>query len=117
MRFVARVAKRSGMLEPMPVYAMFEITLLPDPSPEDQAAYEHYRSVVPGMIAEHGGVYLARAWNGEALEGAPAGDRFHLLEFPDAEAARGFWESPEYRALKHGRDGAVSVRAVLLHPA
>lgn len=99
------------------MYAVFEVDLLPHPSSEAVAAYEHYRSVVPELIARHGGRYLARAWSGEALEGDPAGDRFHLVEFADGESARAFWASPEYRALKGGRDGAVSVRAVLIEPA
>ena len=99
------------------MYAVFELTLVPDPTPEAVAAYDHYRTVVPELIAAHGGRYLARAAAGSALEGAPAGDRFHLLEFPDGDAARAFWASPEYLALKHGRDGAVSVRAVLIEPA
>lgn len=96
---------------------MFELTLIDDPTPDAVAAYEQYRAAVPDLIAAHGGTYLARAWSGEALEGTAAGDRFHLLAFPDADAARSFWSSPEYRDLKHGRDGAVSVRAILIEPA
>ena len=101
----------------MTVYALFEVTLLDDPSADAVAAYERYRAAVPELIAAHGGRYLARAATGAALEGRAAGDRFHLLEFPDAEAARAFWSSPEYLALKPGRDGAVSVRAVLIEPS
>lgn len=100
----------------MAVYALFELTLADEPTPEAVAAYDHYRAVVADLIAVHGGIYLARAWRGTALEGEAAGDRFHLLEFPDGDAARAFWESSEYRALKPGRDGAVAVRAVLLEP-
>lgn len=95
---------------------MFELTLLDDPTAAAIAAYDHYRAVVPGLVAAHGGRYLARACPGFALEGAAAGDRFHLIEFPDGDAARSFWSSPEYLALKSGRDGAVSVRAVLIEP-
>ena len=101
----------------MTVYALFEVTLLDDPSADAVAAYERYRAAVPELIAAHGGRYLARAATGTALEGRAAGDRFHLLEFPDAEAAQAFWSSPEYLALKPGRDGAVSVRAVLIEPS
>ena len=100
----------------MPVYAVFEVTLIDDAPADAVAAYEHYRSVVPGLIAAHGGTYLARAWSGTALEGAPAGDRFHLVQFPDADSARAFWNSPEYLALKPGRGGAASVRAILVEP-
>lgn len=101
----------------MPAYAVFEVTLLDDPSPMAIAAYERYRKAVPELIDAHGGTYLARAAAGEALEGAAAGDRFHIVEFPSADAARAFWESPDYLALKPGRDGAVSVRAVLIDSA
>ena len=100
----------------MPAYAFFELVLHDDPSPEALAAYERYRVAVPRLIERHGGRYLVRAWPGTALEGAPAGDRFHLVEFPDAAAAEAFWTSPDYLAVKHGREGAVSVRAVLVTP-
>lgn len=96
---------------------MFEVSMLDDPSTDAVAAYARYRAAVPELIAAHGGRYLARAATGTALEGDQAGDRFHLLEFPDAEAARAFWSSPEYLALKPGRAGAVSVRAVLIEPS
>lgn len=100
----------------MSVYAFFEITLKPNPSPEAQAAYENYRSQVPAMIERAGGVYLARAWNGEALEGAPAADRFHLVQFPSAEAARAYWTSDEYQSITNLRGDAVEVRALLIEP-
>jgi uncharacterized protein (DUF1330 family) len=97
-------------------YAIFEVTLHPDPGAEALAAYERYRAAVPVLIESHGGRYLARGWRGEALEGAGVVDRYHLVEFPDADAAHAFWSSPEYLAVKHGRDDAVSVRAVLIAP-
>lgn len=100
----------------MAAYAFFEVSIHPDPSPADVAAYERYRAVVPQLIEQYGGRYLARAWAGEALEGASAGDRFHLVEFPDAESAQRFWTSPEYLAEKAGRDGAASVRAIVIAP-
>jgi uncharacterized protein (DUF1330 family) len=100
----------------MSVYAFFEITLKPNPTPEAQAAYETYRAQVPALIEKFGGTYLARAWNGEALEGAAAGDRFHLIEFPTADAARTYWMSEEYRAISGLRGDAVDVRAVLIEP-
>lgn len=93
---------------------MFEVVLRPDATEEALAAYAEYRSQVPAMIEAAGGRYLARAWSGEALEGAAAGDRFHLLEFPDADTARRFWQSPEYLAIKHLRGDAADVRAVLI---
>lgn len=98
----------------MAVYAVFEVVLRDDPTPEALEAYQTYRAGVPALIERFGGTYLARAWQGEVLEGAPAGDRFHLVEFPDADAAKAFWNSPEYQALQPGRRGAADVRALLL---
>lgn len=100
----------------MPAYAVFEVTLHDDPTPDAIAAYDEYRAAVPALIERQGGRYLARAWPGEVLEGAAAGDRFHLVEFPDAESARAFWASPEYLAIKHRREGAATIRAVLISP-
>jgi uncharacterized protein (DUF1330 family) len=100
----------------VPVYAVFEVVLQPQPTAEALAAYDAYRAAVPAIIERFGGRYLARAWDGEALEGAEAGDRFHLIEFPDADAAHAFWRSPEYLAIKDGRSDAASIRAVLITP-
>jgi uncharacterized protein (DUF1330 family) len=98
----------------MAAYAFFEVRLTPDPSPEALAAYDRYRAAVPAMVEAHGGRYLARAWSGEALEGAPAADRFHLIEFPTADHARAFWSSPEYLEIVGLRGDAADVRAVLI---
>lgn len=100
----------------MSAYAFFEVRLAPDPTPEALAAYDRYRAAVPAMVEAHGGVYLARAWNGQALEGDPAADRFHLIEFPTAEAADAFWASPEYREIVGLRGDAVDVRAIVISP-
>jgi uncharacterized protein (DUF1330 family) len=100
----------------MPAYAFFEVTVIADASPEQLERYDRYRQAVPELVARFGGRYVARAWQGEVLEGGTAGDRFHLIEFDDADSARSMWTSPEYVALKDDRKGAVSVRAVLVSP-
>jgi uncharacterized protein (DUF1330 family) len=98
----------------MTAYAFFEVTLTKSPSPAALAAYDSYRAAVPDLVAQHGGRYLARAWPGRALEGDPAGDRFHLVEFPDEASATALWTSPGYLAIKHRRGGAAEVRAILI---
>ncbi len=101
----------------MPAYAVFEVAVNPDPTPDAAARYADYRAAVPAMIERHGGRYLARAAGAEALEGGPTEGRWHLVEFPSADAARAFWESPEYLALQPLRAGAADVRAVLIDAA
>lgn len=100
----------------MPVLAVFEVELLPDPPAAAVEGYERYRAAVPALVARFGGTYLVRAATGESLEGPPlvGQRRWHVIEFPDADAARAFWSCDEYRALTPLRAGAVEVRAVLL---
>lgn len=101
----------------MPAYAVFEVVVDPDPTTDVAARYAEYRRAVPALIEQHGGRYLARAVQAESLEGEPTAGRWHLVEFPDAAAARAFWRSAEYLELKPLRDGAADVRAVLIDPA
>lgn len=98
------------------VYAVFEVDVDVDAGPDAVADYERYRAAVPELIERFGGRYLARAVPGRALEGAPTRGRWHLVEFPSAADAEAFWSCPEYEALKPLRDGAATVRAILLAP-
>jgi uncharacterized protein (DUF1330 family) len=70
----------------------------------DQATYDHYKLLAPPTIAKYGGRYAVRGGTSEALEGDWKPERFVILEFPTADAARKWWASPEYteaRALRH----------------
>ncbi|HWL43910.1 MAG TPA: cytidine deaminase [Ilumatobacter sp.] len=100
----------------MPAYAVFEVVVDGDAAPDVAARYAEYKAAVPALIERHGGRYLARATDGEGLEGAPTSGRWHLVEFPSAEAARAFWTDADYLDLKPLREGAADVRAVLVDP-
>ena len=108
---------RSCDAEDVAAYAIFEVVLRDDASSDALLAYERYRAAVPSLVERFGGRYLARAWPGRALEGAAAGDRFHLIEFPDAAAADAFWTSSDYRELQRDRADAATIRAVVISPA
>jgi uncharacterized protein (DUF1330 family) len=100
----------------VPAYAVFELTFDREATAEQLAAYDQYRAEVVALVEAHGGTYLARAWDVSTLEGRPAGDRCHVVEFPDGAAARSFWADPAYLALTPLRAGAVDVRAILVEP-
>lgn len=100
----------------MSVIAVFEVQPNPNASETEKKNYDEYRSKVSAIIASYGGRYLVRAGSGEAIEGAPAAARWHVIEFPDEATAKSFWSSPEYEALKPLRKGATEVRAVLVSP-
>ena len=64
-----------------------------------------YADAVAPVVARHGGTYRAVDFDPAALEGErPAG--VVLVEFPDAAALRGFYESDDYAPLKAERQAA-----------
>jgi len=74
----------------------------------DPVRYEEYRARVPSVIAQYGGRYLVRGGAVHGLEGQPGWDRCVILEFDSLDAARRFYDSPEYAPLLKLR-GEVSV--------
>ena len=68
-------------------------------SVEDAAGYEGYRSQTAAIIEKYGGRFLVRGGAIEVKEGEPGIARLVILEFPSVEAARLFYDSPEYQAI------------------
>ena len=68
-------------------------------SVEDAAGYEGYRSQTAAIIEKYGGRFLVRGGAIEVKEGEPGIARLVILEFPSVEAARLFYDSPEYQAV------------------
>jgi uncharacterized protein (DUF1330 family) len=66
---------------------------------ENAGAYEAYRSRTAAIIAQYSGRFLVRGGAVEVREGDPGIGRLVILEFPSVEAARTFYDSPEYRAI------------------
>jgi uncharacterized protein (DUF1330 family) len=80
----------------------------------DPAKYAEYAKLSPGIIAAHGGRYLARAGRMEALEGPPFTGRVVVAEFPSYAAAKAFYTSPEYTSARALRAGAAEARFVIV---
>ena len=78
----------------MPAYVVVGIAI------HDAATYERYKELAPASIAAHGGRYLARGGAVDVLEGSWRPPRFVILEFPTADRARAWWNSPEYAQAK-----------------
>jgi len=73
----------------------------------DPVAYEEYKRHSGPAVAQYGGRFLARGGMLETLEGPAETRRVVLIEFPDPQAARRFYLSPEYaRAMECRRDAA-----------
>jgi len=72
----------------------------------DPERYADYRKGVLATIERYGGRFLARGGATEVLEGAFRPGRFVIIEFPSAQVARTWWDSPEYRPLRELRQRA-----------
>jgi uncharacterized protein (DUF1330 family) len=88
--------------------------LLVDCEVTDPARYEDYKKLAPPAIAKYGGRYLVRGGATSSLEGDWRPNRIVILEFPDVDAARRFYESPEYRAARAVRAGAANMKMLLV---
>ena len=80
----------------------------------DPEAYSEFAERIPAALAAHGGRFLVRTNEVEAVEGDWAPQRFVIVEFDNLEAARGFIGSPEYGALDDVRPRAVNSRIVVV---
>ena len=74
----------------------------------DADQYEHYKAAAPAAIAKYGGTYLTRGGAVETVEGDQETRRVVILQFPDMDAARTFYNSPEYAAAREKRAGAAN---------
>ena len=90
----------------MPAYLIVETDIT------DPTQYEQYKAASPGAIAAGGGRFLVRGGEMAVLEGDWHPSRLVVLEFPDLEAAKAFYESDEYRAAIKLREGAANLRMV-----
>ena len=80
----------------------------------DADQYENYKAAAPAAIAKYGGSYLARGGAIETLEGDDETRRVVILEFPDMDAARRFYNSPEYTAARAKRADAATGQFVIV---
>jgi uncharacterized protein (DUF1330 family) len=92
----------------MAAYVLFDNVEVTDP-----AALARYFPQAAKLVAEHGGRYIAVDAVPEVVEGDPDLTSLVLVEFPDVESFRAWYDSPEYSPLKAIRHGAARNNAVL----
>jgi uncharacterized protein (DUF1330 family) len=95
----------------MPGYIIAQIKVN-DPEP-----YKEYVTKNTELVEKFGGRFLVRGGNPEILEGEVAIQRTIILEFPSADDARRWYESPEYAEIKSIRLATADSTLVLLEGA
>jgi uncharacterized protein (DUF1330 family) len=90
----------------MPAYLIVETDV------HDPDRYERYKAASPAAVAAGGGRFIARGGELAVLEGDWNPKRIVLLEFENLEAAKRFYDSPEYQSAKALREGAANLNMV-----
>jgi len=88
--------------------------LIVDLDVHDAETYAEYRRLVPALIARHGGEYLARGGDSEALEGDWTPHRMVLVAFADHASMRAFVDDPDYAPVRAIRHASATSRVIAL---
>jgi uncharacterized protein (DUF1330 family) len=96
----------------MPTYIVSEIHIT------DPAAYETHVSRALATIARFGGRVIAGGGSRiDLLEGDSMPERFFIIEFPTADAARRWYQSDDYQEALKARLSASHGRVFLIEGA
>ena len=79
--------------------------MVADARSSDPERMAEYRRLAQLAVEKFGGRYLVRGSPYETLEGSWQPQRLVVLEFPSMDAARMFYDSPEYVAARTARAG------------
>jgi uncharacterized protein (DUF1330 family) len=96
----------------MPAYVIADVRDV-----RDVDALTEYRRRNTDAVAAHGGRFLVRGGEATPLEGDWPTQRMVVMEFPDTAAARAWWESDAYEAIKPLRRGASDTNIILVEGA
>ena len=91
----------------MPAYIIVDVNIN---NPDE---YEEYKKLTPASVAAYQGSFIVRGGPTETLEGDWVPGRIVVLEFPNADRARQWWNSTEYAAAKLIRQRASVTRMIL----
>jgi uncharacterized protein (DUF1330 family) len=80
----------------------------------DLDRYAQYTAKAAPSIVAAGGRFIVRGGDIDVLEGDPPRPRTSILEFPSREAARAWYFSDEYSAIRKLRDGASRSRMYIV---
>jgi uncharacterized protein (DUF1330 family) len=97
----------------MTAYIVADITIT------DPADYQEYTQQVGATVEHYGGRYVVAGATSqpETIEGDWTPTRITVLEFPSVEAAKAWYDSPEYTAIRGIRQRASVSHFILVRSA
>lgn len=81
---------------------------------EDQEKVNRYLAGAGGTLAPHDAKVLVYTETPEVIEGELANNRTVLIEFPDMAAARAWYDSPDYAAVRGLRQEGAPGTLIML---
>jgi uncharacterized protein (DUF1330 family) len=90
----------------MPAYVVIETDI------QDPEQYERYKAASPAAVRGGGGRFVVRGGELAVLEGDWDPSRLVILEFPDLDAVKEWYDSPQYVEARKLREGAATLRMV-----
>jgi len=94
----------------MPVYLVSNVEV------HDREQFMNYQKPGRAAVFQYGGKFLAEGAAPEPIEGDWLPKRMAIVEFESAEAARTFYNSPEYQAARQHRLPAATFKIVMVDP-
>lgn len=80
-----------------------------------RAWMEEYFAKIPRVVADHKGKFLVRGGDPELLEGEnPLPDAAFIIQFPDRNHAKAFWNSDEFQTLAVLRRSGSTLNSILV---
>ena len=92
----------------MPAYMIARVNVT------DWDQYNEYIKVTPGIIAKYDGRFIVRGGDMVTLEGPEEKWRIVVIEFPDLQKAKEFYNSADYADAKKIREGAALAQFVAI---
>ena len=96
----------------MPAYLIGRLNI------HNQDWIEEYQPITQALVAKHGGRYLVAGPDFERVEGdgAPP-SALVVLEFPTLDAAKAWYNDPEYKPMIELRQGGADTEAFIVQGA
>jgi len=92
----------------MPAYCIIDVDV------HNPAGMREYLERVPGTLTEYGGRYIVRGGQFEVVEGNWQPARVVILEFPNMDQAKRWYDCGEYKEMKAARLKAARTNIVLV---
>ena len=80
----------------------------------DAEVYAEFREKVTGTVEAHGGKYLVRGGNAEAIEGDWAPERLIVMEFDSVAQIKTWLASPEFTGLREIRLKSATANVIVV---